>query len=82
MLTAEEFLAQRHTYPQKVELVGGIVYPMYDGAQAMTGGTDQHNKVTVNAVLALGPVARHWDASCSRTTWVSWSTGRRCSTRT
>ena len=38
LMTAEEFLEKRHTFPQKVELVAGIVYPMYDGAQAMTGG--------------------------------------------
>ena len=56
LLTAEEFLEKRDTFPQKVELVGGIVHPMYDGALAMTGGTDRHNKVTVNAIGALlGP---------------------------
>ena len=54
LLTVEEFLAQRHTFPGKVELVHGIVYPMYDHPdRLMTGGTDKHNKVTVNAVLAL-----------------------------
>ena len=59
LLTAEEFLAQRHTFPGKVELVHGIVYPMYDGPdRLMTGGTDKHNKVTVNAIGALLPVAR------------------------
>ena len=59
LLTAEEFLAQRHTFPGKVELVHGIVYPMYDDPdRLMTGGTDKHNKVTVNAIGALLPVAR------------------------
>ena len=57
MLTVDEFLAQRHTIAGKAELVHGVVHLMYDGAgRLMTGGTDKHNKVTVNAIGALlGP---------------------------
>jgi Uma2 family endonuclease len=51
LVTVEEFVSTRLEGPG-AELVNGVVY------YAMTGGTDRHNRVSVNAVLALGLAAR------------------------
>ena len=57
LLTAERFLAEREFATQKAELVHGVVHAMYEGGdRLMTGASDRHNKVTVNAIGALlGP---------------------------
>jgi Uma2 family endonuclease len=51
LLTVDEFVANRSGIETKAELVRGVVH-------AMTGGTDRHNKIAVNGVLSLGPIAR------------------------
>ena len=50
-LTLEEYLALEREAPVKHELVEGFPH-------AMAGASDRHNRVVVNLVLALGPLAR------------------------
>ncbi|BAD71047.1 conserved hypothetical protein [Thermus thermophilus HB8] len=50
-LTLEEYLALEREAPVKHELVEGFPH-------AMAGTGDRHNRVVVNLVLALGPLAR------------------------
>jgi Uma2 family endonuclease len=49
-MTVTQFLTEYEGH-EKAELIGGIAY-------AMAGGSDRHNKIAVNAVLALGHAAR------------------------
>jgi len=50
-LSLEEYLALEREAPVKHELVEGFPH-------AMAGASDRHNRVVVNLVLALGPLAR------------------------
>lgn len=50
LISVDDFVRTR-VEGQRAELVGGIVY-------LMTGGTDRHNKIAVNAILALGTASR------------------------
>ena len=50
-LSLEEYLALEREAPVKHELVEGFPH-------AMAGANDRHNRVVVNLVLALGPLAR------------------------
>lgn len=51
LVSIEAFLDSRDTAKQKAELVGGVIH-------LMAGATDRHNKISINAVLALGPASR------------------------
>lgn len=50
LVSIDDFVGTR-VEGQRAELVGGIVY-------LMSGGTDRHNKIAVNAILALGGPSR------------------------
>jgi Uma2 family endonuclease len=50
-LSLEEYLALEPEAPVKHELLEGFPH-------AMAGASDRHNRVVVNLVLALGPLAR------------------------
>ena len=50
-LGLEEYLALEREAPVKHELVEGFPHDM-------AGASDRHNRVVVNLVLALGPLAR------------------------
>jgi len=50
-LSLEEYLALEREAPVKHELLEGFPH-------AMAGASDRHNRVVVNLVLALGPLAR------------------------
>jgi hypothetical protein len=50
-LLASEYLALEREAPVKHELLEGFPH-------AMAGASDRHNRVVVNLVLALGPLAR------------------------
>ena len=62
LVSIEAFLDSRDTAKQKAELVGGVIH-------LMAGATDRHNKISINAVLALGPPLGSLAASCSWPTW-------------
>lgn len=54
-MTTEEFFAWQQGQDRNYELVDGIpVMPL----KSMTGATDRHDRITVNAIVALGTKLR------------------------